>query len=294
MRARSLLLVLVLTLAAAACSDDEDPLVASSGTTTTTAADVPTRIVSISPTSTEVLFAIGAGDLVVAVDSQSDHPEGVPTTDLSAYEPNVEAIAEYEPDLVVSSADDPVVNDALEALGIDVLVHEAAVELDDVYQQIEELGDITGHAEEARTLTGELRDELDAIEEASRGREPLTAYWELDPTFYSVTSKTFIGKLLALAKVTSIADDAQAEANDYPQLSAEFIIEADPDLVILADTECCQQDAAAVAARPGWSGMKAVTNGHVVELSDDVASRWGPRIVELVRAVSEVAEKAAA
>ena len=296
MKTRSLLLALLAALSPlAACGGDDDPAVAGDATTTTVedVGDVPEAIVSLSPTATESLFAIGAGDQVVAVDDQSDHPEDVPTTDLSGYDPNVEAIAGYDPDLVVSSSDDPALLDGLEALGIDVLVQEAATELDDVYAQIVELGEATGHVEEAEELTATMRDEIDDIATAA-GDRALTAYWELDPTYYSVTSDTFVGSLLQLAGVTSIADEAQAEANDYPQLSAEFIVNADPDLIIRADTECCQQNAASVAARPGWEGMKAVTSGNVVELSDDIASRWGPRIVDLLRAVDEAAEKAAA
>jgi len=286
----TVLLALLFALASlAACGGDDDDVAADAATTTTAAAaaDVPHAIVSISPTATESLFAIGAGDQVVAVDDQSDYPEGVPTTDLSSYEPNVEAIAAYEPDLVVSSSSDPALVDGLKKLGIDVLVQEAAVEIDDVYAQIEELGDVTGHADEARALTSDMRKELTDIKESNAGRPGLTAYWELDNTFYSVTSKTFIGKLLGLANITSIADDAQADANDYPQLSAEFILKADPDLILLADTECCQQSAETVAARDGWDGMKAVTKGNVIELSDDVASRWGPRIVDLLQQISD-------
>ena len=297
-KSKLLLCALLLALAPlAACGDDDqDPAVATDGDATTTtegSADAPQAIVSISPTATESLFAIGAGDQVVAVDDQSDYPEGVPTSDLSAYEPNVEAIASYEPDLVVSSSADPALVDGLESLGIDVLVQEAAVEIDDVYAQIEELGDVTGHAEEARDLTAQMREDLAEIEAGAADRPELTAYWELDPTYYSVTSATFIGKLLDIANVRSIADEAQAEANDYPQLSAEYIVQADPDLILLADTECCQQDAAAVAARDGWAGMKAVAEGNVVALGDDVASRWGPRIVDLLRAIDEAATAAA-
>lgn len=296
MRTRALLLTIPLALVAA-CGDDDSPTLGAASeetTTTAAAADVPERIVSISPTSTEVLFAIGAGDLVVAVDDQSDYPAGVPKTNLSAYEPNVEAIAEYKPDLVVSSSNDPALVDALEALDIDVLVHEAAVEIDDVYEQIEELGALTGHADDAADLVEEMQFDIDDIATNAKGREELTTYWELDPTYYSVTSTTFIGKLLALANITSIADEAEAEANDYPQLSSEFIVQADPDLILLADTECCGQDAASVAARPGWGSLTAVTTGNVVEMSDDVASRWGPRVVDLLRTIDDAAEKVAA
>jgi iron complex transport system substrate-binding protein len=300
---RSMLAVALLALVPlAACGDDADDQVVSDDTsndpsdetTETTAApdDVPQAIVSLSPTSTEMLFAIGAGDQVVAVDDQSDHPEDAPITDLSSYEPNVEAIASYDPDLVVASSDDAALVDGLEALDIEVLVHPAAVVLDDVWAQIEELGTVTGHEEEANELSAGLQAEVNQLADTA-GDWDLTAYWELDPTFYSVTSSTFIGSLLQLAGITSIADDAEAEAGDYPQLSPEFIVQADPDLVFLADTECCEQSAEAVAGRDGWAGMQAVTNGNVVELSDDIASRWGPRVVDLLGQLVDAAEKAA-
>lgn len=293
---RLLTAALVALLVLAACgSDDDTPSAAGDATTTTTeAATKPDHIVSISPTATEILFAIDAGDQVVAVDDQSSYPPDAPKTDLSSYQPNIEAIAKYEPDLVISSSDDPAVVDGLDKLGIPVLVQQAAVELDDVYAQIEELGERTGHDEQAAKLVESMRSKIATITERAKDRAALSAYWELDPTYYSVTSQTFIGKLLALANVTSIADEAKADVADYPQLSSEFIVAADPDLVLLADTKCCEQTAASVGGRPGWGGMKAVTAGHVVALDDDVASRWGPRIVDLLALIDGAAAKAAA
>jgi iron complex transport system substrate-binding protein len=278
-----------------ACGNDDGGAVASdTSTTSTSAAPTPDHIVSISPTATEMLFAIGAGQQVVAVDDQSSYPPGAPKTDLSSYQPSVEAIAKYEPDLVVSSSDDADLVDGLGKLGIDVLVEKAAVEIDDVFTQLRELGDRTGHGPEARALASTMRNELTAIKQKAVDRAPLTAYWELDSTYYSVTSQTFIGKLLAFANVRSIADDAKSDVKDYPQLSSEFIVSAEPDVIFLADSKCCQQSPATVAARAGWKGMQAVKRGHVVALDDDVASRWGPRIVDLLKLVDAAADKAAA
>jgi iron complex transport system substrate-binding protein len=119
--------------------------------------------------------------------------------------------------------------------------------------------------------------------------EPLTYYHELDDTLYTVTSTTFIGEVYALAGLVNTADpvDADASAWGYPQVSAEYLLDADPDLIFLADTKCCAQDVAAVAARPGWANLTAVSRGRIVELDDDVASRWGPRIVEFLRSIVE-------
>ncbi len=115
----------------------------------------------------------------------------------------------------------------------------------------------------------------------------MTYYHELDQTLYSVTSRTFIGSVYSLLALTNIADKAQGGGGDYPKLSAEYVLSADPDLIFLADTKCCQQSAATVAKRPGWSAVTAVRTGNVVALDDDIASRWGPRVVDFLRTVSE-------
>ncbi|HXF36979.1 MAG TPA: ABC transporter substrate-binding protein [Actinomycetota bacterium] len=250
----------------------------------------PERIVSLSPTSTEMLFAIGAGDQVVAADEFSDYPPEAPDTDLSGYEPNVEAIAGFEPDLVVLSDDVNDVVASLEALDVPVILHPAAETLEDTYRQIEQLGQATGNAERATEVVAEMRAEIERLlERAARLEEPLTYYHELDPTFFSVTSETFIGQIYGLVGLENIAD--RAEGGPYPQLSAEFIVEADPDLIFLADAECCGVTPRQVARRPGWDRITAVRTGAIVELDEDVASRWGPRIVELLRTVVEEVER---
>ncbi len=248
----------------------------------------PRRIVSLSPTSTEVLFAIGAGDAVVAVDSLSDYPAEAPVTDLSAFQPNVEAIASFTPDLVVVSFDPGDLASGLEALGIPTILHPAASDLDDAYAQIEQLGAATGHLAEAAALVARMRSEIDDIVASLPAMPaPPTYYHELDPTFYSVTSGTFVGELYDLLGLRNIADAADASGSGYPQLSAEYVIDQDPDLIFLADTRCCGQSAASVAERPGWDELTAVRTGRVVELDDSVASRWGPRIVDFLRTVAD-------
>ena len=252
----------------------------------------PTSIVSLSPTATEMLFAIDAGDQVVAVDSLSNFPRDAPTTDLSAFEPNVEAIAGYDPDLVVISDDGTDLASALGELDIPVLVQPTATTLDDTYAQIENLGTATGHPAEADAVVERMRSDIDKIAaDAPETDEPLTYYHELDDTYYSVTSDTFIGQIYELAGLRSIADEAGGDAGGYPQLSEEFILDADPDLIFLADTRCCGQSAETVAERPGWDQLSAVRNDAVVELDDDVASRWGPRVVDLLRTVVDAVEQ---
>lgn len=253
----------------------------------------PEAIVSLSPTATELLFAIGAGEQVVAVDSNSNFPPEAPTTDLAAFEPNVEAIAEHDPDLVVISDDIEDLVAGLEAVGIPVIHQPVAANLDDTYRQIEQLGTATGATAAAGELVASMRSELERLAASTpESQDPPTYYHELDQNLFTVTSETFIGQIYAMAGLENIADAAQDAAGGYPQLSAEFIVDADPDLVFLADTKCCDQSAETVAARPGWDRIAAVRQGRVVELDDDVASRWGPRVVELmetiVAAVSEM------
>jgi len=245
----------------------------------------PTRIVSLSPTSTESLFAIGAGKQVIAVDDQSDYPKGAPKTSLSGFTPNVEAIAAFRPDLVVVSYDPKDLVAALTKLGIAVIFHKPASTIPGSYQQIRQLGAVTGHGSEATKLVGKMKTQIARV---VAKRKPAAAgasvYHELDPSFFSATSKTFVGRVYALFGLKNIADEAPG-GSDYPQLSPEFIVAANPDLVVLADSVCCGQTADTVASRPGWSGIKAVRNRSILRIDDSIASRWGPRLVNFVRAV---------
>jgi iron complex transport system substrate-binding protein len=250
------------------------------------AAGPPQKIVSLSPTATEMLFAIGAGKQVVAVDDQSSYPERAPRTDLSGLTPNLEAIAGYDPDLVVSS--EGPVRKQLEDLGIDVVVLPAAERLADTYAQIRKLGRLTGHAKAADRLVREMRSDVaDLTREVPPDRDRPTAYYELDDTYFSADSSTFIGRLLALGGFDNIADDAKGDSGGYPQLSSEFVVDADPDAVFLADTKCCAQSAETFGARPGFDELGAVKSGNVVAVDDDVASRWGPRVVALLRQIAK-------
>jgi iron complex transport system substrate-binding protein len=250
----------------------------------------PRRIVSLSPTATEMLFAIGAGGQVVAVDSNSNHPEEAPRTELSAYQPNLEAIAGHRPDLVVYSDDPGELAAGLGKLSIPALAQPAATRLDDTYAQLEQLGRATGHVAEAGQVAATIRSEIEKIAAASRPERPLTYYHELDQNLYTATSKTFIGQLYGQLGLRNIADAADKEGSGYPQLSAEYVVKADPDLIFLADTKCCGQSAKTVAARDGWEQLTAVRSGGVVELDDDVASRWGPRVVDFLKTVAAKVE----
>jgi len=247
----------------------------------------PERIVSLSATATEILFAIGAGDQVVAVDETSDYPEGAPTTDLSGYEPNIEAIAGYEPDLVVVSDDLGGVIAGLVAIDVTVIHQPVAQTLDDTYAQIEQLGAATGHIADAAAVLGDMQTGIDEILASIEAPPGATFYHELDNSLFSVTSGTFIGLIYSMAGLVNIADEAEGAGTGYPQLSAEYIIDTDPDLIFLADTKCCGESPATVAARPGWDQITAVSNDSVIALDDDIASRWGPRVVDFLAVIAD-------
>lgn len=251
----------------------------------------PRAIVSLSPTATEMLYAIGAGPQVKAVDSDSDYPRNAPHTKLSAYQPNAEAIAAYKPDLVIISNDIGGITAKLTALSIPVLDLPAPANVAGVYSEFTQLGAATGHVAQARAEDQKLRAQISAIVSAEpHHTAPITYFYELGANpYYSVTDSTFIGSLLSMLGLKSIADAAQgaAAAGGYPSLSAEYILKANPDYIILSDTGSGGgQSAGTVSVRPGWSVLTAVKDKHIIMLNVDIASRWGPRIVELLQAVA--------
>jgi iron complex transport system substrate-binding protein len=327
MRRSSLLLAALLTLAACGTTGGGDATTTSTvvdattttealvttttipGTTTTTVEaafpvtitadngevtieEMPESIVSLSTVATEILFAIGAGDQVVAVDDQSNYPEDAPMTDLSGFTPNVEAILAYEPDVVFISYDPGELVASLQAAGVPVVSFGAAVTLDDTYRQIEATGAATGHLEDAIVVSESIETELAKIaDEAPEVEEGTSYFHEIDSNLYTVTSSTFFGQIYALFGLENIADPADEDgaAFGYPQLSSEFVVAADPDLIFLADS-LYGESAETAAARPGWGVLGAVQEGNVYELDSDVASRWGPRIVDFAQAISDALE----
>jgi iron complex transport system substrate-binding protein len=292
LQVRTSILLIALTLAGCAKAtptakpSQAFPVQISTASGTVTIAQRPSRIVSLSATGTEDLFAVGAGSQVVAVDSYSTYPANAPTTKLSAFEPNVEAIAKYRPDLVVVSDDTNHIVSQLRKLGITVMVESAAQNLDVAYSQIEQLAKATGHVDEGRRVVDGVKDEIRQIVASTpRPSKKLTVYHELDQTFFSATSHTFIGQIYTLFGIQNIADKAK-KSGDYPQLSAEYIIASNPSMIVLADTLCCGQTRKTVGARPGWSKLDAVRSGDVVPVNDSIASEWGPRIVLFVKAIA--------
>jgi iron complex transport system substrate-binding protein len=296
---KSLRLVLALALGAVAL-----PLLSTSSATASASSSC---IVSLSPTATETLFAIGAGPHVQAVDSDSNYPtHGLPTKRVNALNPSVESVlgickstsgASAKPNLVIISYDANSIKEKLSALGVKVVAQDAPTSLAGALTQIRQLGALTGHVASANILASSLSRTIaaDIKSVPAHPTKKLTVYYELDPTFYSLTSRTFVGSLMKALGVVNIADANATTADPgYPQLSAEYIVSANPKLIFLADTLCCKITPAKVAKRPGFAKVSAVLEGHMVNLSDDVASRWGPRLGLLMNQITAAVKKALA
>ncbi|MCZ6457367.1 MAG: ABC transporter substrate-binding protein [Actinobacteria bacterium] len=249
----------------------------------------PEAIISLSSTATEMLFDVGAGPQVIAVDDQSNYPAGAPMTDLSGVTPNLEAILSLEPDLVVIFFDSGDLIAGLETVGVPVLSYGAALAIDDVYRQIDALGMATGNVAGAAASNSAIAAGLEvAVTASGDDGEGVTYYHEISSDFYTATSSTFFGEIYALFGMVNIADSADADGSafGYPQISSEYIVTSNPDIIFLANV-LYGESAETVAERPGWDVMTAVQSGHIAELDSDVASRGGPRIVEFAESIAD-------
>ncbi|MFB9733144.1 ABC transporter substrate-binding protein [Ornithinimicrobium kibberense] len=252
----------------------------------------PERIVSLSPAATEILFAIGAGDQVVAADEFSTYPEQAPTTDLSGFEPNVEAVAAYEPDLVVVAYDPGDLVASLDALDIPVLVDAPPVDVESGYDDIAAYGLLTGHVDETADVVAQMRSEMEEAYAAAPQDADVRVYHEVDDTFFAASSNSFIGSVYAELGAENVADEADTDASGYPQLTEEAVVAADPELIVITDEIGYGPED--VAARPGWSEVTAVRNDAIVVVDADIASRWGPRLPQLVQTLADAVAEAAA
>lgn len=251
---------------------------------------MPERIVSLSPTATEMLFAVGAGDQVIAADEYSTYPPEAPTTDLSGFDPNVEAIAAYDPDLVVIAYDANDLVAGLTQLNIPVLMSFAPVDIESGYGVMAELGQIVGRSSETAEVIAVMRVEMDTAVAAAPDTS-VRVYHELDDMYFSVSSAGFVGDVYSALGAENIADPADTDGYGYPQLTEEYIVDADPELIVITDQVGYTIDD--VAARPGWADITAVANGDIVQVDADISSRWGPRLPEFVTAVAEAMADAA-
>jgi iron complex transport system substrate-binding protein len=297
--ALSLALLLVL---AAACGDDGDkgtstPTVAATAATqypltltdgksrSVTLEDAPQRIASLSPAATEVLFAIGAGDQVAAVDKFSDYPPEAKTRQqLDAFEPSVEAIAGAQPDLVFVFYDPGNLVDGLARAGLTVFFLETPTSVEGVLEQIRLLGQATGHPQEADELVATMQQAIgDIQEQVADVEQGPRLFHEVDNQLYTVAPASFVGSLYTILKAQNIAAGTDQA---FPQLSQEAIIEADPEVIILGDA-AGGETAETVKARPGWGSISAVKNSRIYVIDPDIVSRPGPRLVDALGTLAQ-------
>jgi iron complex transport system substrate-binding protein len=288
------ILSLTILPAPAQAVESKYPLKISSGGFTSTIPSKPKRIISLSPSATEIFYALGAGSQILAVDSYSNFPANAPVTALSAYEPNIEAIVEKRPDLVLLSASAvkaKEVRSALMKVGIPVVMESDPKTFKDVYAHNIILGRVTDNQSRAAKLNGDMRRSIKAIINKAKGKSGIRFFHELDNTYYSATSETFIGKVYKDFGLVNIADAAAgADTSGYPQLSAEYLVKSDPQIIFLADAQY-GESAETVSKRAGWSGISAVKNKKIVELPADITSRWGPRLVDFYAAIGQILSK---
>lgn len=245
---------------------------------------IASRIISLAPSNTEILFAIGAGDQMVGRDELSDFPEEAKSvTDIgSTFEAlNTELIVSLKPDLLLAAEiNTPEQVKQLEDLGLTVYYLKNPTTLEEMYGKLELVAQMTGHSEEAATLIESLKERVAAVDEkiATTSSRP-SVFYELDGTDpakpFTAGKGTFITQLIDRAGGENIA----ADLDKYPQLSLEQVVAADPDFIILGDARYGVSPES-IAERPGWGNLSAVKNEQVVTFNDDLISRPGPRLVD--------------
>jgi iron complex transport system substrate-binding protein len=252
----------------------------------------PARVVSLSPGATEIIYAIGAESSLVAVDKQADYPDAAKNfaTKVDAFEPNVETIAGLTPDLVIVATDTNGIVGKLDGLKIPVLFEDidtSVKTVDDVFGQIRIIGQVTGRTDAAVDLINGLAGRVQVIKDALNGTNQSTnpsVYHELDSTYYTASSSGFIGDLYRILRVRNIAGDGRGAP--YPQLTAETIIAANPQVIVLADEEF-GVSIDSVKARPGWDAIDAVKNDKIFAVDPDIISRPGPRVVDALEQLAK-------
>jgi len=244
----------------------------------------PQRIVSLDASATEIICEIGAGDLLAAVERFQNCPAGSsakPAVD--AYQPNLEAVAAYRPDFVYLSYNPAGFVESLRRLNIPVLFVEVADTIDGVYDTIELFGNITGRSDEANDLIDDMKQRQDDILDKIGDADGPRIYHELDNTYYSAAPQSFVGDFYTLLKASNIAEGA---TTDFPQLSAEVIIQRNPEVIVLAD-EGAQVTPASVKERAGWNVIEAVKNDRICSIEPDLVLRPGPRVIDGLQELAE-------
>jgi len=248
----------------------------------------PEKIVSMAPSNTEILFALGLGERVVGVTTYCNYPPEAGSVEKvgDSYAPDYEKIVALEPDLVmaVGTASSQLVQD-LENYGLPVFVLQAAT-VDDVAGNIELAGEITGARDEAAGLAADIRERIEAVEErvarvAAENRP--TVFWCLDSMLWTVGPGSFVHDLITKAGGDSIG---KTLGQPYGQFSMESLLEADPDVIIIPLLDSSVRET--LAGLDGWASLTAVKEGRVYEIDPDTVSRPGPRIAEAIETIAGI------
>ncbi|NWG21763.1 MAG: cobalamin-binding protein [Chloroflexi bacterium] len=255
---------------------------------------LPQTFVSLAPSTTEILFALGLGQQVIAIDDFSNYPaeaESLPRIGGTDFSYNYEQIAVLQPDLVLAAGiTSPEAVEKIESLGIPVaILGTPETTLDGVFADIELAGALTGRSEQARLITTAMRARLDEIKaRIAPVTERPRVFWELDATDpakpFTVGPGNFISDLLNIAGGENIFATADSP---FPQVSAEQIVAADPQIILLADAQY-GITVESVLARPGWETITAIKEKRVYPINDDLVSRPGPRIIEGLESIARL------
>lgn len=249
------------------------------------------RIVSLAPSVTESLYAIGAGDLVVGRTSYDNYPpEVLNVPEVGGFvveEVNVETIVSLEPDVVMgsSSFQEPL-SEALEAVGLPFYIFNPE-SLEEVYQTLSTMGQMTGHEEGAQAVIDDMQARIGAVQEAIADvpddERPTVFYEVWDEPLRTAGPGTYIGEMIVLAGGVDIFAEV---SEPYAQVSAETVIERQPDVILGPVTHSDALSPERIEARPGWDTIPAVQNGAVYLLDDDIVSRAGPRMADAVELIA--------
>jgi iron complex transport system substrate-binding protein len=247
----------------------------------------PKRIISLSPGATEVLYAVGASDRIVATDRFSDFPEAAKTTPKLEYSnPSPEVAVGHTPDLVVMATRQKAQVPQFRDLRLTVLYLEEPTSIQGVLDQITMLGRLTERSSEAERLVASMRQRIDAVtSKVANVTSGPRVFYEVSPDLYTASPETFIGSSLRLLKAQNIAQGARTA---FPQLSAETVIGANPEVVILSDGESAKQDVETVSSRPGWADVAAVKSKRIFPIDPNLANRPGPRVVEALERLGKM------
>ncbi len=247
----------------------------------------PQAIVSLAPSNTEILYALGLRDKIVGITEFCNYPpEAAEKPKVGGFsDVNTEKVVELEPDLILAASIHVAETvPALEKLGLTVVVI-APPDVPAVLEGIRLVGKITGQEKEAETLTAEMQKRIDAVAKAVEGREKPRVFWEISGDLWTASPGSFINDLIVRAGGENIATEAETP---WVQLSNEVIIAADPEVIFLADHPF-GETAESVASRPGWDEISAVVNDRIIEIEDtDIFSRPGPRVVDALEMVAKI------